>query len=49
MIIIDEIDAICRKRGSSTNNTGDTIVNQLLDKIDGTDSLNNVSAAEAIT
>eukprot|EP00029_Vermamoeba_vermiformis_P013329 TRINITY_DN8241_c0_g1_i1.p1 TRINITY_DN8241_c0_g1~~TRINITY_DN8241_c0_g1_i1.p1 ORF type:complete len:388 (-),score=157.13 TRINITY_DN8241_c0_g1_i1:9-1172(-) len=42
MIIIDEIDAICRKRGSSTNNTGDTIVNQLLDKIDGTDSLNNV-------
>ncbi len=44
IIIFDEIDAICKKRGSVQNGTGvhDSIVNQLLSKIDGVDSLNNI-------
>lgn len=44
IIIFDEIDAICKARGSSTNNTNvqDTVVNQLLSKIDGMNSLNNI-------
>jgi len=44
VIIMDELDAICKKRGSKSDNTGvgDTIVNQLLSKIDGVNSLNNV-------
>jgi vesicle-fusing ATPase len=44
IIIFDEIDAICKSRGSSRDSTGvsDSIVNQLLSKIDGVDSLNNV-------
>lgn len=44
IIIFDEIDAICRSRGSTGNSgTGvnDSAVNQLLSKIDGVDSLNN--------
>ena len=37
IIIFDEIDAICKARGSVGGNTGvhDTVVNQLLAKIDG--------------
>ncbi|CAI5745859.1 unnamed protein product [Peronospora destructor] len=44
IIIFDEIDAICKQRGSSTSGTGigDSVVNQLLTQIDGVDSLNNV-------
>ena len=45
IIIFDEIDAICRKRGSTGNSgTGvhETVVNQLLSKMDGVDSLNNI-------
>jgi vesicle-fusing ATPase len=44
IIIFDEIDAICRQRGSVQSGTGvqETIVNQLLSKIDGVDSLNNI-------
>jgi vesicle-fusing ATPase len=44
VIIMDEIDAICKARGSSGDSTGvsDNIVNQLLAKIDGVNSLNNV-------
>ncbi|CAM9579272.1 unnamed protein product, partial [Phaeothamnion confervicola] len=44
IIIFDEIDAICKSRGSTRDSTGvsDSIVNQLLSKIDGVDSLNNV-------
>jgi vesicle-fusing ATPase len=44
IIIFDEIDAICRQRGSVRDGTGthDTIVNQLLTKIDGVDALNNI-------
>ncbi|KAJ5070587.1 vesicle-fusing atpase [Anaeramoeba ignava] len=44
IIIFDEIDAICRKRGTRNDGTGvgDTVVNQLLAKIDGVDSLNNI-------
>ncbi len=44
VIIFDEIDAICKSRGSSRDNTGvsDSIVNQLLSKIDGVNSLNNI-------
>ena len=39
-----QIDAICKSRGSVSNSTGvnDSIVNQLLSKIDGVDSLNNI-------
>ena len=35
----------CQQRGSNSNDstgTGDSIVNQLLSKIDGVDSINNV-------
>ena len=37
VIIFDEIDAICKKRGSVSDGTGvhDSVVNQLLTKIDG--------------
>ncbi len=45
IIIFDEIDAICRQRGSTGNSgTGvqETVVNQLLSKMDGVDSLNNI-------
>jgi vesicle-fusing ATPase len=44
IIILDELDAICKQRGSSRDGTGvhDSIVNQLLSKIDGVDSLNNI-------
>lgn len=44
IIIFDEIDAICKQRGSRNDGTGvqDTVVNQLLSKIDGVDALNNI-------
>lgn len=44
VIIFDEIDAICKKRGSTSSSTGvnDSVVNQLLSKIDGVNALNNV-------
>ena len=45
VIIFDEMDAICRKRGSSNSTSsevGDKIVNQLLTMIDGPESLNNI-------
>lgn len=44
IIIFDEIDSICKSRGSPSGGTGvgDSIVNQLLSKIDGINSLNNV-------
>ena len=43
VIIFDEIDAICKQRsGSSAPGSHDSIVNQLLTKIDGVDSLNNI-------
>ena len=37
IIVFDEIDAICKKRGSEHGMSGvnDTVVNQLLSKIDG--------------
>ena len=43
-IIFDEMDAICKSRGSVRDGTGvsDSVVNQLLSKIDGVDSLNNI-------
>ena len=39
-----QFDAICKSRGSTSDSTGvsDSIVNQLLSKIDGVDSINNV-------
>lgn len=42
IIIFDEIDAICKKRGSSNSGVGDQVVNQLLSKIDGVESLGNI-------
>ena len=44
IIIFDEIDAICKQRGTRQDGTGvaDTVVNQLLAKIDGVDALNNI-------
>ena len=44
VIIFDEIDAICKSRGSVRDGSGvhDTVVNQLLTKIDGVDALNNI-------
>jgi vesicle-fusing ATPase len=44
IIIFDEIDSVCKQRGSTNSGTGvhDTVVNQLLSKIDGVESLNNI-------
>eukprot|EP00924_Labyrinthula_sp_SR-Ha-C_P006140 maker-scaffold_54-snap-gene-1.27-mRNA-1 protein AED:0.01 eAED:0.01 QI:51/1/0.75/1/0.66/0.5/4/0/749 len=45
VIIFDEIDAICKKRGNSRtagSGVNDSVVNQLLAKIDGVESLRNI-------
>lgn len=44
IVIMDEMDAICKQRGTVRDGTGvsDSVVNQLLSKIDGVDSLNNI-------
>ena len=44
IIIFDEIDAICRPRGTVSSGTGvhESVVNQLLSKIDGVHALNNI-------
>ena len=44
IIILDELDAICKQRGTRGDSTGvgDTVVNQLLSKIDGVNALNNI-------
>ncbi|KAI1295953.1 transport between ER and Golgi ATPase protein [Mortierella claussenii] len=44
IIIFDELDAICKQRGSRNDNTGvgDSVVNQLLAKMDGVEQLNNI-------
>uniref|UniRef100_A0A6G1SMT4 Vesicle-fusing ATPase n=1 Tax=Aceria tosichella TaxID=561515 RepID=A0A6G1SMT4_9ACAR len=44
VIIFDEIDSICKARGNSASSSGagDNVVNQLLSKIDGVNSLHNV-------
>lgn len=51
IIIFDEIDAICKQRGSMAGSTGvhDTVVNQLLSKIDGVEQLNNILVIGAHT
>lgn len=43
VIVFDEIDAICKSRGSVQGGTGvnDSIVNQLLTKFDGVEEFNN--------
>ena len=44
IIIFDEVDAICRPRGSVNSGVAvhDTAVNQILAKLDGVESLNNI-------
>ena len=44
VIIFDEIDAICKKRGQGgpSSSVSDSLVNQLLSMIDGVHSLNNI-------
>lgn len=44
VIIFDEIDAICKQRGTDRSGSGvhDSLVNQLLSKIDGVNELNNI-------
>jgi vesicle-fusing ATPase len=44
VIVFDEMDSICRARGSINSGTGvhDNAVNQLLAKIDGVEALNNI-------
>lgn len=42
IIIFDEIDAICRQRGTTQSGIGDSIVNQLLSKMQGVEELNNI-------
>jgi len=45
IIILDEIDAICKQRGSAgagSSGVHDTVVNQLLSKMDGVEQLNNI-------
>lgn len=44
VIIFDELDAVCKQRGSGGGSTGvgDSVVNQLLSKLDGVNQLNNI-------
>eukprot|EP01117_Protostelium_nocturnum_P011202 TRINITY_DN4064_c1_g1_i1.p1 TRINITY_DN4064_c1_g1~~TRINITY_DN4064_c1_g1_i1.p1 ORF type:complete len:479 (+),score=160.86 TRINITY_DN4064_c1_g1_i1:2-1438(+) len=43
VIIFDEIDSICKQRGSkSDSGVGDNVVAQLISKIQGTQALNNI-------
>ncbi|PYH89462.1 putative vesicular fusion ATPase [Aspergillus ellipticus CBS 707.79] len=45
IIIFDELDAVCKQRGSGAGGgtgVGDSVVNQLLSKLDGVDQLNNI-------
>lgn len=43
IIIFDEIDAICKRRGSGGSaGVGDQVVNQLLSKLDGVEALDNI-------
>ncbi|KAG0640512.1 P-loop containing nucleoside triphosphate hydrolase protein, partial [Tuber brumale] len=44
IIIFDALDAICKQRGSKNDGSGvgDSVVNQLLTKLDGVDQLNNI-------
>ena len=47
IIFFDEFDSIASTRGSSTNNSNDKIVNQLLTELDGVEELNGVSIIAA--
>ena len=44
VIVLDEMDSVCKTRGSSRDGTGvsDNVVNQFLSKIDGVEALDNV-------
>lgn len=45
IIIFDELDAVCKQRGAGAGGAtgvGDSVVNQLLSKLDGVDQLNNI-------
>ncbi|KAF2718480.1 AAA-domain-containing protein [Polychaeton citri CBS 116435] len=45
IIIFDELDAVCKQRGAGAGGgtgVGDSVVNQLLSKLDGVDQLNNI-------
>lgn len=45
IIIFDELDAVCKQRGSGAGGgtgVGDSVVNQLLTKLDGVEQLNNI-------
>ena len=45
IIIFDELDAVCKQRGSGAGGgtgVGDSVVNQLLSKLDGVEPLNNI-------
>lgn len=45
IIIFDELDAVCKQRGSGAGGgtgVGDSVVNQLLSKLDGVDQLDNI-------
>lgn len=45
LLIFDELDSICKKRGTGSTGgtgTGDNVVNQLLSKMDGVEQLNNL-------
>ena len=42
MIFFDEIDSICPKRGSDSNQVTERVVNQLLTELDGMEDRKNV-------
>lgn len=45
IIIFDELDAVCKQRGSGAGGgtgVGDSVVNQLLSKLDGVEQLDNI-------
>ncbi|AYV78062.1 MAG: N-ethylmaleimide-sensitive fusion protein [Edafosvirus sp.] len=42
LIILDELDSIAKSRGTSDGPVADTVINQLLAKVDGVTPLNNI-------
>lgn len=42
LVIFDEIDSLCKRRGGETVGNTDQVVNQLLPMLDGVEALNNI-------
>jgi vesicle-fusing ATPase len=42
VIIFNKLDAVCKQRGSSSGTVRDSVVNQLLSKLNNVEQLNNI-------